>query len=509
MISLRPPLSARPPQICVSLIAAFLLSAAHAFAAEPQAIGPATPAEATAPARTTAPAGTAPAATGSKSVANSPQTAVASEQIPATAARGWELLTQKSYLPPDFDQAVFDQLWTIWPKPLREQAQNATAAERRQMTLSRYGLMPHPEHPDSGTALGHVSRNGSEWVMNCMSCHTGKVEGKVVLGSPNSHFALHSLVEDTRTIKLKMQRPLAHLELGSLAIPLGTTHGTTNAVIFGIALAAARDRDINFIGKTSNPPLHHHDCDAPPFWNVRKKKTLYADGFAAKSARPLLQFVMIPRNSGETIRGWEPDAQAWLAWIESLEPPQYTRPVDQPLAEEGRVAFARVCARCHGTYGAEETYPNKIIPLAEIGTDPERFLSLTPEYRSWMHQSWYGDYGKAKYNADTKGYQAPPLDGIWASAPYFHNGSVPTLWHLLHPDQRPKVWKRTENGYDHERMGLEIQTFEQLPENVSAGYERRQYFDTTRKGKSAAGHTYVNELSEDEKRAVLEYLKTL
>jgi cytochrome c peroxidase len=107
------------------------------------------------------------------------------------------------------------------------------------------------------------------------------------------------------------------------------------------------------------------------------------------------------------------------------------------------------------------------------------------------------------------GYVAPPLDGIWASAPYFHNGSVPTLWHLLHSDQRPVVWKRTEDGYDQNKVGLEIETFDKIPANVKANTHRRRYFDTKLPGKSAAGHTFPNVLDEDQKRDLLEYLKTL
>jgi cytochrome c peroxidase len=103
---------------------------------------------------------------------------------------------------------------------------------------------------------------------------------------------------------------------------------------------------------------------------------------------------------------------------------------------------------------------------------------------------------------------APPLDGIWASAPYFHNGSVPTLWHVLHPEARPQVWKRTVDGYDVNRVGLEIESLPELPAKLST-VERRRHFDTTKFGKSAAGHEYPNDLNEAEKQAVLEYLKTL
>jgi hypothetical protein len=131
------------------------------------------------------------------------------------------------------------------------------------------------------------------------------------------------------------------------------------------------------------------------------------------------------------------------------------------------------------------------------------------EHRQFYRDSWFGEYGKLEVVDNPDGYIAPPLDGIWASAPYFHNGAVPTLWHVLHPSARPAVWMRTEDGYDQERAGLEVAEFVRRPQEVTAPDERRRYFDTRMSGKSAAGHNFPDELTEDEKRAVLEYLKTL
>jgi hypothetical protein len=107
------------------------------------------------------------------------------------------------------------------------------------------------------------------------------------------------------------------------------------------------------------------------------------------------------------------------------------------------------------------------------------------------------------------GYVAPPLDGVWASGPYFHNGSVPTLWHVLHPSERPVVWMRRGDGFDQDRVGPVIEAYDAIPENFTAGWQRRQFFDTGAFGKSAGGHTFPEALDEEEKRSVLEYLKTL
>jgi len=71
------------------------------------------------------------------------------------------------------------------------------------------------------------------------------------------------------------------------------------------------------------------------------------------------------------------------------------------------------------------------------------------------------------------------------------------------------VWRRLGDAYDDQRVGPRIETFDELPSDVTEGWQRREYFGTRAFGKSAAGHDFPNALSEDEKRAVLEYLKTL
>ncbi len=62
----------------------------------------------------------------------------------ANARRGYELLTTKAYLPPDFDQQTFDEVWKAWEEPLRSQAAAATPEERRRMAFERYGLTSAP-----------------------------------------------------------------------------------------------------------------------------------------------------------------------------------------------------------------------------------------------------------------------------------------------------------------------------------------------------------------------------
>jgi mono/diheme cytochrome c family protein len=421
--------------------------------------------------------------------------------------RGYWLLVNKAYVTPDFDQETFDSVWKLWPEPLKTEAEKASPDERRKLAFARYGLTPRPDDPTK--PLQYVVDERGTWTMNCFACHGGKVAGKHWPGLPNSLYALQTLTEETRAVKVALGKPLGRMDFGSVFVPLGATNGTTNAVNFGVALMGFRDADLNFHADRVPPKMTHHDMDAPPWWHFRKKQMLYIDGFAEKGHRALSQFAMVRSNGPEKFREWETEYRDIFAYITSIEPPQYPYPIDGELAERGSAVFEKICADCHGTYGPGGAYPEKLVPIGEVKTDRVRLDALSPAHRDSYGKSWFAHYGEKRYVRDPGGYVAPPLDGIWASAPYFHNGSVPTLWHVLHPSQRPAVWKRTEDGYDQVRVGLEIALLDDLPADAKAGWQRRAYYDARGFGKSAAGHEFPDLLGEDEKRAVLEYLKSL
>ena len=453
---------------------------------------------------------------------------IRSDASPPPTPRGLSLLLTQAYLPPDLDQQVFDELWTTWEEPTRSRAELAAVPERRRMTMERYGLTPHPDDP-SRTMQYVVDPSSGSWTMSCLACHQGQVDGRAIPGLPNSNYALETLTEEVRQVKVRQRKPFGHMDMGSLFLPLGTTNGTTNAVMFGVALMRHRDPDLSIVQRPPRFDLVHHDMDAPPWWHYRKRGSLYADGFAPKGHRMLMQFLLVKENGPEKFHAWEDEFRDIERWLESLEAPRWPWAVDAPLADKGWAIFMQHCADCHGTYqtagaaaGAEEeTYPDRIVDIAEVGTDRVRLDSLTAKERGDLNNSWFGHRGAdaeaLRDRESPAGYVAPPLDGVWASAPYFHNGSVPTLWHVLHPARRPAVWKRTATGYDQGRVGLEVAELEAMPQAQAAGQgggklssaERRRHFDTSRPGKSAKGHDFPDVLDEDEKTAVLEYLKTL
>lgn len=423
------------------------------------------------------------------------------------AQRGYRHLLETAYVPAYFDQEVFDHLWQTWPRALRDAAERATPEQRREMAFARYGLTLRT-NDTSGKPQQFVVDAAGDWTPNCFTCHGGEVAGQYIPGLPNSHYAMQTLIQESRLTKLRLGKSLAPVDYGSLVMPLGATHGTTNAVMFGVVLATFRDADLNLVPANQLAPLVHHDMEAPPWWHFSKKQRLYLEGFASKGHRPLMQFALDRSNGPDKFVEWEDDFRDIYAYIESLEPPKYPFPIDAKLANEGQRLFNSVCADCHGTYGKPASYPERNIPIDEIGTDRARYDALTSVHHQGYRQSWFSHYGADPVSVGPPGYVAPPLDGVWASAPYFHNGSVPTLWHVLHADDRPVVWKRTAAGYDQDRVGLEIELSTDVPLGMDA-WTRRAYFDTQKFGKSAAGHLFPNVLTEIEKRAVLEYLKQL
>ena len=188
-------------------------------------------------------------------------------------------------------------------------------------------------------------------------------------------------------------------------------------------------------------------------------------------------------------------------WIWDFQPPmQYPRDrIDAARAEVGRGIYAARCASCHD-FGAANI--GQSVPLAQIGTDPERLHSFTPELAANMNTFGTGRPWRFSHFRKTDGYANMPLDGLWLRAPYLHNGSVPTLRDLLEPpERRPTVFWRGYTVYDYQNVGF-----------VSSGPEAERLgwrHDTGVRGNGNGGHVYGTGLTPEEKAALLEFMKTL
>ena len=187
-------------------------------------------------------------------------------------------------------------------------------------------------------------------------------------------------------------------------------------------------------------------------------------------------------------------------WLLDLPAPRYPFPIDNELAERGREVFTRQCASCHA-FGQART--GQLVSVEEVGTDPSRAKHWTEQAASEFNRQ-FDEYswGFDNFLGDTGGYVALALDGIWARAPYLHNGSVPTLQDLLEPvENRPKVFYRGYDVYDPQSVGF-------ISNAPSIGGRQFSRFDTSLPGNGNQGHLYGTDLSAAEKRALIEHLKT-
>ncbi len=194
-------------------------------------------------------------------------------------------------------------------------------------------------------------------------------------------------------------------------------------------------------------------------------------------------------------------------WIWSLPAPVYPYPIDRELASRGAPLYGQLCANCHADHRFRDGVVSgarvgQVEAIDTIGTDPYRLDSYTPAFAS----NQYGLYPDSRYRFShfrkTNGYANHPLDGIWLRAPYLHNGSVPTMRDLLEPpESRPTAFYRGYDVYDQVRLGF-VATVAEADGQVFTRY------DTSVPGNANTGHVYGTTLSDDDKRAIVEYLKT-
>jgi mono/diheme cytochrome c family protein len=411
----------------------------------------------------------------------------------------------RTFTPATGTPRAYDNLWKQWG--LKEKPADYARAVRE-----RYGLQPAP-YDNQGLPMG--LRYGPGLLLakgithDCMLCHSGSVAGQTVLGLGNASLDYQSFFEDMLAednVKLEVPFALSHVR------------GTIEAGAAVLYLMQYRDADLN-IRKPLPLTIPGPVCeDVPAWWLLKKKKTMYHTGVTdSRSVRSLMPFMLSPLNSGSYIKKQEEVFAAMRAFILSLEPPKYPFPIDDARADRGAEVFAANCAKCHGTYGPDGKYPNKHVPLDVVGTDATLATGLDVTAGEYYLNSWFAQDrapdGQPYVRRFPDGYQAPPLDGVWATAPYFHNGSVPTLYHVLNSKARPRVFTRSygtgREDYDPDKVGWRITVLEKGVAPDLPRFERRKVYDTTQPGRGNGGHPFGDKLTDDERLAVLEYLKTL
>ena len=505
---------------------------------------------------------------------------------------------------------TYNDLWRVWGLPARPADFDERVASRWGTPLSKRrnpyplpGEDPNLTHGGSGQlpeALVQMreadGRYAGTIAFNCHWCHSGQVglatEGKGL----GTMYGTNSLAEIGAVFRDYFNG------LGAIVpIAANKTRGSGDILLYPAIVALDVDRAVHFNDSLFNAPSGG-TTDFPTWWNVGHRTRRFHDGsFAMDDPRPVMGFAMPIGSPTHLVdlaagRRWieERDQDAQL-WIEALQSPMYPGPIDVPLAEAGAILFHNKnlwstelqnsaprppggngsCASCHGVYSPRYVHDDRfldtpalegiasyVVPLSIIDTDPARFNSLDDGLKDSLRFTWWA-YGTNERPGvgfgvtEPGGYLAPPLYGVWASGPYFHNGSVPNVWEVLKPSDRKVIWRRISapppaadsravmgfdtsfyRAYDTDKLGWRYEEvpcgnpfFEphldctpetnnpgsqvwflwnlSQPPLTDADLERRKIYNTRKYSQSNQGHAFTSVLTDAERKALLEYLKTL
>lgn len=201
------------------------------------------------------------------------------------------------------------------------------------------------------------------------------------------------------------------------------------------------------------------------------------------------------------------DATMIMAFLKAYRPQRFPGTIDAARAAAGRAVYTQHCAACHGTYSSGAAprllrFPNW---QGNVGTDPLRATAFNRGLVAAVAETAYRTRIAVRVGG---GYVAPPLTGIWASAPYLHNGSVPTLAMLLAPQTRIARYEVGGHALDFANVGVELASDGGYPQGYRP-FSQPAWIETRSAGRGNGGHVFGATLSAADRAALIEYLKLL
>lgn len=440
----------------------------------------------------------------SSSAGNSPLVPIpAHPQYPGDATEGYRYLTEGDYIKSGIPYSLYQRTLGL--------------LAGRRPDLGRQGLNKGIPYD-----FTHINApNGIQVVApNCLFCHAQPWGDSVIVGLGNSlsdystpqpgtmamtEMALKSMGTDAdRAAAANLVRA------GKATAPyLVTASKGVNIADRLTAVLAAHRHPMSFVWRDTagmEIPKEVIPTDVPAWWLLKKKNAMFYSGFGRGDfPRFLMAANLLTVTDTSEAAEVLPHFYDVLAYLYSIEPPRYPHAINKQLATQGQKLFGEHCSKCHGTYGAKEYYPNLLVPTHIVKTDSTLVESnfSSPQFLQWFEQSWFRTGERKAALVPFKGYIAPPLDGVWITAPYLHNGSVPNLETLLNSRERPAYWERDfgQPTYDYNKVGWVYKAHDKQV--------NKSTYNTTLPGYGNHGHTFGDKLSQAERTAVIEYLKTL
>jgi hypothetical protein len=427
------------------------------------------------------------------------------------------------------------------------------------------------EHPVRMGASVRMRGDTEALAISCAACHSGNLFGRKILGLTNRFPRANEIFVLGKAATSLVGRDLFARGMGATRGEAELYHrlrrriravGSKTPTTLGldtslaqVALSLAhrgRDPYATFDSRFEifprYEPLSHEIADSKPavWWNVKYKNRWLSDG-AVVSGNPVdTSFIWNEIGRGTDFL----ELERWLETNErkvrelttavfSTEAPRYTDffpadSVELGRARRGQVHFMRACSGCHGNYlkawdlphsdllpfvdrlrTVEVRYPEKT-KVIDVGTDPQRYLGMRSVARG-LNPLAISEKRGILIKPQT-GYVPPPLVGIWARYPYFHNNSAPNLCAVLTVgEKRPTTYWAgeavdREKDFDADCVGYPTGG------NVPSSWKQNEDFlyDSRKVGLSNRGHDeriFVKNGREiftaEEKRDLIEFLKTL
>lgn len=414
---------------------------------------------------------------------------------------------------------------------------------------------------------------------NCFSCHSSVVDGMVLAGAPNRFFdATAQRIQTSALLKMYNTRflsgpirlldniVLSKSEEESLMgfkdyyekivkpVLKDTSVKGDNPgpyVVWQTLTKLSEDNRLAIdIGKVSRDEVELlqkptlPQIQPQPWWNLKYKKKAFwnMDVTHLSPASFSLNHLDHHDLNHGSIEARMQETQKHLDFAIQVKAPVYSKikSVDPVKASRGYKLYNSnqlSCYKCHGAHDQNGKFLSATFPEQkyDVGTDPE-FAKINQTFEKLYKKTdlIFSEFLNTEYIGETTGfltkkagYIAPPLVGIWASAPYLHNGSVPTLKALLSPvSARPVRWQASLEplSYNHTELGVEYRSLsEEKYLRMKTDYQRswkiskflftqnaetfRSVYNTEDFGRSNGGHNFTDDLSADEIEDLVEYLK--
>ena len=401
----------------------------------------------------------------------------------------------------------------------------------------KVGLVPWRENrfvPAYGMAPRLGSDGPPSWTVNCLVCHTAEIDGVAYLGLGTKVFDDKWLGDSLKLLTSDRWRPIL-ARTPAAATVAADAHRILTSHHHDKIDSLTRARSTAFAASHVELYMRPHngvmprvdevgrgDVKTPPLWHTAAKMPVrrwYTDG-SFHGPIPLMASSMElekDRPFDALIEDVIPVIkQEFDSVIRHLRPPPYPYAIDRVLAERGRELFYSRelgCSGCHGRYDGNGNVEWPGVH-ADVGTDRARLDVVSGGFIDAFNSSPLAAEGAL---AKSGGYAATPLTGVWANYPYLHNGSVPTLHHLLGPvAERPRIFDvMAARQFDRERVG---QLLYRTPAHARLGESQiitrfgadRNWFYVAREGSGNGGHDVWPRIKTDEnRRALIEYLKTI